>query len=79
MTGLVRVGIVTLAAVAPTAGPTSAQPKAPGVTGTETVIGHIETMKGIGNFTVPGLMRAQKPADLFHVRVAPSRVFKPLF
>jgi hypothetical protein len=79
MTGLVRVAIVTLAAVAPTAGPTSAQPKAPGVTGTEIVIGHIEAMEGIGDFTVPGPMRAQKPADLSHVHVAPSQVFNPLF
>jgi len=46
MMGLVRVGIVTLAAVALTAGPAPAQPKAPGVTDTEIVIGLTAPMSG---------------------------------
>jgi ABC-type branched-subunit amino acid transport system substrate-binding protein len=46
MMGLVRAGIVTLAAVALTAGPASAQPKAPGVTDTEIVIGLTAPMSG---------------------------------
>ncbi|MBF8287280.1 MAG: Peripla BP 6 protein [Candidatus Rokubacteria bacterium] len=46
MMGLVRAGIVTLAAVALTAGPASAQPTAPGVTDTEIVIGLTAPMSG---------------------------------
>ena len=46
MMGFVRVGIVTLAAVALTGGPASAQPKAPGVTDTEIVIGLTAPMSG---------------------------------
>ncbi|MDO8478047.1 MAG: ABC transporter substrate-binding protein [Candidatus Rokubacteria bacterium] len=44
--GLVRVGFVALAAVALTAGPAPAQPKAPGVTDTEIVIGLTAPMSG---------------------------------
>jgi ABC-type branched-subunit amino acid transport system substrate-binding protein len=46
MTGLVRAGFVALAAVALAAGPAPAQPKSPGVTDTEIVIGLTAPMSG---------------------------------
>ena len=83
MKGLVRGGFVALAAVALAAGPASAQPKAPGVTNTDIVIGLSAPItfgadRHHGLNAVP-LMRARKAADLSHVQVAPYQVFKPLF
>ena len=83
MMGLVRVAIVTLAAVALTAGPASAQPKAPGATNTDIVIGLTAPItfgpdRHHGSSAVP-LMRARKASDLFYDQVAPDQVFKPLF
>jgi hypothetical protein len=83
MMGRVRVAVVTLAAVALTAGPASAQPKAPGVTNTDIVIGLSAPItfgadRHHGLNAVP-LMRARKAADLSHAQVAPYQVFKPLF
>ena len=83
MMGLVRVGIVTVAAVALTAGPASAQPKAPGVTDTEIVI-DLTAPITFGPDRPHGLnavwlMRARKAADFSSVQVAPYQVFKPLF
>ena len=83
MMGLVRVGFVALAAVALTAGPAPAQPKAPGVTDTEIVIGFTAPVTFVpdrhhGLNAVP-LMRARKASDLFYDQVAPYQVFKPLF
>ena len=83
MMGRVRVAVVTLAAVALTAGPASDQPKAPGVTNTDIVIG-LSAPVTFGpdrhhGLNAVRLMRAQKAADLSYVQVAPYQVFKPLF
>jgi hypothetical protein len=77
MKGLARVGIVALAA-----GPAQAQPKAPGVTDTEIVIG-LSAPITFGpdrhhGLNAVRLMRAQKAADFSYVQVAPYPVFKPL-
>src|SRR3990172_81028 len=68
MMGLVRAGFVALAAVALTAGPAQAQPKAPGVTDTEIVIGLTAPMSGpaaiYGNLAVAKEVWARYVNDL---------------
>lgn len=83
MKGLIRAGFVALVALALTAGPAPAQPKAPGVTDTEIVIGLTAPIT-FGPDRPHGLnavrlMRARKAADLSSVQVAPYQVFTPLF
>ncbi len=78
----VRVAIVTLVALALTAGPVSAQPKAPGVTDTEIVI-RVSAPITFGPDRHHGssavrLMRARKAADIPPRQVAPYQVFNPL-
>ena len=78
MTGLVRGGFVALAAVALAAGPASAQPKAPGVTDTEIVIGLTAPMSGpaaiYGNLAVAKEAWARYVNDLGGVHGRKLRV-----